>query len=137
MLIIRENTQGRIQDSGSAVKIMAEIFNQRDPGLAHRECFYSIGMNAKHEILYIELCAVGTVNQAVPFIREILRTAILKNAVSIIVSHNHPSGDPAPSAQDNKFTEELKAGSRILGINLLDHLILGDNYYSYADQGGI
>jgi DNA repair protein RadC len=77
---------------------------------------------------------MGTVNRAAPVIRECYRQAIIKNATAIIACHNHPSGDTTPSPEDKQFTRELADAGKILGVRLLDHIILGDNFYSFADS---
>ena len=68
--------------------------------------------------------------------REVFKPAILLNSAAIICSHNHPSGDPAPSAEDRVLTARLRQAGDLIGITILDHLILGDERtYSFADQG--
>jgi DNA repair protein RadC len=66
----------------------------------------------------------------------VFKVAILANAAAIVVLHNHPSGDPLPSAEDYAMTERLVAAGRILGIRVLDHVVVGDDdYFSFADAG--
>ena len=78
----------------------------------------------------------GTVNSTVAHPREILQGALWANAVSILIAHNHPSGLSAPSEEDLKFTQKLREGCELLGLQLVDHLILGrENYFSFADLG--
>lgn len=77
----------------------------------------------------------GTCNRSAVSARDILGEALRTSAVGLILVHNHPSGDPRPSAEDIRFTENLAAGSSLLGLNLLDHVIIGDNtYYSFKEQ---
>jgi DNA repair protein RadC len=78
----------------------------------------------------------GTVDRANPYIREILQQAIRKNAPSIIVAHNHPSGAVKPSNDDKAFTRSLMMAAKAAGISFFDHLIIGDNrFFSFADEG--
>lgn len=78
----------------------------------------------------------GTVNQTTPFIREILKGALEKYALSIVCIHNHPSGLVRPSDQDRHFTRKLADVSRAMEVQLLDHIIIGDgDYFSFADEG--
>ncbi|MCX5658006.1 MAG: hypothetical protein NTZ48_07320, partial [Candidatus Omnitrophica bacterium] len=78
----------------------------------------------------------GTVNRAIPIVREIIHSALQKFAISIICAHNHPSGDPKPSREDRDFTRELCQAGSVMQVKILDHLIIGDNqYYSFADSG--
>ncbi|HBJ74794.1 MAG TPA: hypothetical protein DDY86_04585, partial [Syntrophaceae bacterium] len=80
--------------------------------------------------------ATGTVNQAMPIVREIIHTALQKFAAAIICVHNHPSANIAPSPEDKKFTGELSAAGKLMGIKVLDHIIIGDNnYFSFTDEG--
>ena len=68
--------------------------------------------------------------------REVFKQAIVANAAKIIVAHNHPSGDSAPSREDRNVTKMLKDAGEIMGIELVDHIIIGDgNYYSFSDSG--
>ena len=69
-------------------------------------------------------------------VRCILREALLKRAVSIVLCHNHPSGNIRPSSEDDRLTEQLRRSSEIMNVRLIDHIIVTDgNYYSYADEG--
>jgi len=89
--------------------------------------------NIISEVMDVEY---GTVDQASPYIRDIIQMAIRYNAPSIIVSHNHPSGSVSPSDADKKFTKSLMMAARATGISLFDHIIIGDNrYFSFADEG--
>lgn len=98
-----------------------------------KEVFKVIHLDSKNRPIEIREIEEGTVNQANPIIREIFYKAIENFIPSIICIHNHPSGDPSPSKEDIEFTKRLKEGGEILGINILDHIIIGDNiYYSFA-----
>ncbi len=79
----------------------------------------------------------SSVNSSIVHPREIFKTAILSNAASIIISHNHPSGDPTPSKEDISITTRLKECGKILGIEVLDHVIIGeyDKYLSFKEKG--
>lgn len=100
------------------------------------EVFKVILLNNQNRIIEVVEQVRGTVNQANPFIREIIQLAIQKFALSIICVHNHPSGLVQPSEADRRFTRKLADASKILEINLLDHIIIGDgDFYSFADQG--
>lgn len=91
--------------------------------------------NQNHIIETVEI-AEGTVNQASPIIREIISKALQSFAVGLVCIHNHPSGDSCPSKEDRDFTKELCQAGKVMQINILDHIIIGDNaYYSFADEG--
>ncbi|MEK7812174.1 MAG: JAB domain-containing protein, partial [Candidatus Desantisbacteria bacterium] len=95
-------------------------------------------LDSSNKIIDITDAACGTVNCAMPIVREIIHSALQKFAVSIICAHNHPSGDTKPSKEDRDFTRELCQAGNVMQVKMLDHLIIGDNqYYSFADNGEI
>jgi DNA repair protein RadC len=99
------------------------------------EIFKVIYLNSNNRIIEISNAAVGTVNHAMPIVREIIHAALQKFAAAIICVHNHPSANIAPSPEDKKFTHELNAAGKLMDIKVLDHIIIGDgNYYSFADS---
>jgi DNA repair protein radc len=100
------------------------------------EVFKVIYLDSNNRIIDIADAATGTVNQAMPIVREIIHAALQKFAAAIICAHNHPSANIEPSLEDKKFTGELSAAGRLMGIKVLDHIIIGDgNYFSFADEG--
>jgi len=104
--------------------------------IEHREFFYVLCLNRfNHTIGFIELSAGGTVSVTVDT-KVLFQYALLCNATSIILSHNHPSGRKAPSGTDLGFTKQIKEGAKVFDMILLDHLIVTkDSYYSFADEG--
>jgi DNA repair protein RadC len=99
------------------------------------EVFKVVHLDSNNRIIDIEDTATGTVNHAMPIVREIIHSALQKFAVSIICVHNHPSGGVVPSTQDREMTKELSAAGKLMEIKLVDHIIIGDdNYYSFADE---
>lgn len=100
------------------------------------EIFKVIYLNSNNGIIEISDAAAGTVNHAVPIVREIIHAALQKFAAAIICIHNHPSANIAPSAEDRKFTRELNAAGKLMEIKVLDHIIIGDDaFYSFAEEG--
>ena len=100
------------------------------------EVFKVAYLNSNNRIIEISDAATGTVNQAMPIVREIIHAALQKFAAAIICVHNHPSANIAPSPEDKKFSQELSAAGKLMGIKVLDHIIIGDgNYFSFADEG--
>jgi DNA repair protein RadC len=100
------------------------------------EVFKVVYLNSNNRIIEIADAAMGTVNHAMPIVREIIHAALQKFAAAIICVHNHPSANIAPSPEDKKFTQELTAAGKLMDIKVLDHIIIGDgNYFSFADQG--
>ena len=93
-------------------------------------------LNSDNRIIDIIDAATGTVNHAMPIVREIIHAALQKFAAAIICVHNHPSANTTPSAEDRKFTQELIAAGKLMGIKVLDHIIIGDDtFYSFANDG--
>jgi DNA repair protein RadC len=100
------------------------------------ELFKVFYLNNNNRIIEISDTAVGTVNHAMPIVREIIHAALQKFAAAIICVHNHPSANIAPSPEDKKFTQELIAAGKLMDIKVLDHIIIGDNtFFSFAEEG--
>ncbi|MFQ6027024.1 MAG: DNA repair protein RadC [Dehalococcoidia bacterium] len=94
-------------------------------------------LNTRNEVLGIQEIYVGNVNSSMVRVAEVFRPAIRDNAPSIIVVHNHPSGDPTPSTEDVAITRDLISAGKLLGIELLDHLVIGsgNRYVSLNEKG--
>lgn len=90
------------------------------------ESFYIFTLDTKNQINGIFEVSRGTLNTSIVHPREVFKRALLQNANSIILIHNHPSGDPTPSQEDLKMTKKLIEAGNILGIKILDHVIIGD-----------
>ena len=119
-----------------AVKALQEI---ADEGI---ERFMALYLNSKNKILVKQVIETGTVNQANPILREIFRYGISCDAASVVVAHNHPSGDPAPSIEDKEFTKNLVNAGNVMNAKVLDHIIIARDletgevtHYSFADHG--
>jgi len=103
-----------------------------------REHFRIIHLSTRNNVLGISSVSVGSLNSSIVHPRECFKEAIRRNANTVILLHNHPSGDPAPSREDIDITKRLAEGGRILGIEVLDHVIIGDkNFVSLKEQGVI
>lgn len=94
-----------------------------------KEHFRVLLLDAKNRVFGSELVSIGTLNTSLVHPRELFRRAIQASAAAVILVHNHPSGDPTPSAEDLQLTRRLVEAGRLLGIEILDHLIIGDNRY--------
>lgn len=116
----------------------SEIARSLLPRYAHhvQERLGAVYLNAKHRIMREREIYVGTLNSAIVSTRDVMRTALHEHAAALIVFHNHPSGDPAPSADDLLFTRKLVDAGKALGIDVLDHLVLGmGRYVSLKERG--
>lgn len=104
---------------------------------AAEEYVYTLALDNKNKATGLFEISHGTVNSSVISPREIYIRALLLGASSIILFHNHPSGDVTPSKDDILVTKRVKAAGELLGVELLDHIIIGDTYYSFKEQGGM
>lgn len=103
-----------------------------------REAFIVISLDTKNQPVSINICHVGSLNASIVHPREVMKSAILSNAASIMVGHNHPSGNSSPSREDIEVTKRLAEAGKIVGIELLDHIIVGDdNFVSLKEKGYI
>ena len=102
-----------------------------------REYFIVLGLNTKNKVLYREIVHIGTLNGSIIHPRETFKKAIIMSCNSIIIAHNHPSGDTAPSEEDIKITKTMKKAGELLQIKVLDHIIIGDEYYSFQESESI
>jgi len=99
------------------------------------EKFLTLFLDAGNKLSCINV-VIGTVNKCMPIAREICKHALLSGAVAVILVHNHPSGNLAPSPEDKKFTEETKKACALLEIKVLDHLIISeDGFFSFSEEG--
>jgi DNA repair protein RadC len=101
-----------------------------------RENLILMMLDTKGHLIGEKLMTVGTVNASLISPREVFMEALKHRAVSVILLHNHPSGDPEPSSEDRKITEKMKRAGELLEIRLLDHVVIGDRrYVSFAERG--
>ena len=102
------------------------------------EQFGVVLLDTKHRVLRTTVLSIGTLDASIVHPREVFREAVAGGAAAIVLFHNHPSGDPEPSTEDTRLTERLMAAGVLMGINVLDHVILGDaRYFSYREKGKI
>lgn len=120
-----------LKTSAEVYRAFGERFQRRD-----REEFLVIPLDGKNRAMGFHVVSVGTLTASLVHPREVYKLAILANAAAIILVHNHPSGDPTPSAEDIAITQRLKDAGEILGIRILDHVVIGDGrYVSFCDDG--
>ena len=92
-------------------------------------------LNGKNKVIGTEIISEGTLSNSLVHPREVYAPALLQHAAAIMVAHNHPSGDPAPSDEDKEITKMLERSGKVLNIPLIDHLIIGDGtYYSFLEN---
>lgn len=117
--LVRETAMERLTTPASVYQTCADI-----AGLA-QETFHVLCINTKHNLINRHLISLGLVDSCQVHPREVFRAAIESGAVSVIVTHNHPSGDPNPSTEDVRITKQLIEAGKLLGIPVLDHVIIG------------
>jgi DNA repair protein RadC len=109
-------------------------FTLRD--LAHEE-FHVLLLNTQNEVLRDLQVTRGTLDASLVHPREVFRPAIAEAAASVILVHNHPSGDPTPSGEDRAVTRQLRSAGELVGIEVLDHVIVGEGRYSSLAEAGL
>lgn len=127
----------RITCPADLAAVLRALLATEDEIGQEREHFWTIGLNTKNVIQYVELVHLGSLNASLVHPREVFRLAVLKGANSIVVGHNHPSGDLTPSREDIAVTQRLDSAANILGITLADHVIIGngnDGYSSWREH---
>lgn len=116
---------------GGDVVSLVRAFLADDP----RERFAVVYLDTRHRAIAVHDAHVGTCDSTPVHPREVFGPALTLAATAIVVAHNHPSGDPTPSAEDRAVTDRLRRAGELLGVTLLDHVVLGsERYYSFADE---
>ena len=129
-----------VSSNGTKIRVtspsIAANYVLSEMSVLEQEHFRIMTLNTKKEINFIREISKGTINMTIVHAREVFRAAISDNAHSIILLHNHPTGDPSPSKEDIGLTKNLIEASKIIGIDILDHIIIGDNrYFSFLEEG--
>jgi len=138
-MIIKLETQLAVKETGiDGTKLIrpeqVENYLKDIKDLA-QEVFVVVSLNIRNQVIQRHLVAMGTVNSAVVHPRECFRPAILDGATSVIFAHNHPSGDPSPSAEDIRVTRQLIIAGQHIGIQVLDHAVVGEHTLSMRETG--
>jgi len=138
--LVREKAprlQGRAGQPITAAADVAAIFKlvaeEED-----REEFAVVLLDGKNRVRGVHVVSIGSLTAALVHPREVFRVAIVQGAAAVILVHNHPSGDPAPSAEDQALTKRLREVGELIGIRVLDHVVLGEGgaYVSLAETEG-
>ena len=119
--LVKEASKGSVKTPEDVCRLCGDL---RD--LA-QESFHVLCMNAKNNLMNRHLVTVGLVDASLVHPREVLRPAITEGSSALVLVHNHPSGDPTPSAEDIRITKQLVEAGRIVDIKVLDHIIIGRN----------
>jgi len=137
MIRLKESQKICVSSPKVAYELMKKILSKRDKIDKDRENAWIISLSNANKIISIELISMGTCNETIINPREVFCTSLRKRACKIIIVHNHPSGNVFPSLPDIYITDRLvRAGSRLIGIKVIDHLIIHrDRYFSFSNYG--
>ncbi len=132
-----EFVRRRIKPEGLKIRFPAEIFPLiRHYGDRKQEHFICASLNAANEVMNVRVVTIGLVNKSQVHPREVFADVIAERASAVIVAHNHPHGGLEPSPEDIQVTKRLKEAAKILGLNLLDHIIFNSKgYHSFSEKG--
>jgi DNA repair protein RadC len=116
----------------------ADVARMLMPALrdADREHFVAVLLTTKNQVIDVVTVSIGSLSASIVHPREVLKPAIQASAAALVVAHNHPTGVPAPSAEDVEFTRRLQRCCDLVGIRLLDHVIVGDGTFESLKEGG-
>lgn len=121
----------RVRSPEDAANIIRDFIGDSD-----REKFVVLGLSTKNEPQLLQVVHTGSINASIVHPREVMKALILSNCTSCVISHNHPSNDVTPSPEDIDMTNRLVESGKILGIDILDHLVLGsDKFLSLKEKG--
>lgn len=133
--LVKERSMKVTNKNMDGPKTVYNIVSQYLEG-ADREYLVVLSLNTKNVINSISTVSIGSLNSSIVHPREVFKTLIETNAGFFIIAHNHPSGNPTPSQEDINITKRLQECGKIMGIELLDHIIIGDNdYISLKEEG--
>ena len=136
VMLVREArmpyAEHQLRSSADAARMLATYLADVD-----REHFVVFMLDQKNHVIGIHTVSMGSLTASIVHPREVFKAAILANAATILCGHNHPSGDPQPSQEDRAITHRLAEAGKLLGINVVDHIIIGSagKYFSFADEG--
>ncbi len=128
------------RDSKIKINSPEDVYRYLYPEMRERkkELFIELCLDTKNQVLRRDIISMGSLNANIVHPREVFRTALIESAAHIIVVHNHPSGDPTPSREDIEITKKLAETGKIMGIDVIDHVIIGDGrHFSMKEAGHI
>jgi DNA repair protein RadC len=135
-MVVLRNSTIEIQEAADVATVFQDLLRLEDKIDQDKEHFYVMHVNSRQQVNLVELVSVGTLNEAPFHPRETFRRAVIGGSFSIIVAHNHPTGDVTPSDGDIRVTHKLHDAGEILGIPLLDHIIFtAQNSHFFSFRG--
>ncbi|MCQ6962828.1 RadC family protein [Methanolobus chelungpuianus] len=130
--------EGFTDEPKRKIRSPADVYSLLYPKMREqkRERLVALLLDTKNQVLREEVISIGSLNANIVHPREVFKAALMESCASVILSHNHPSGDPTPSREDIAVTEKLVEGGKLLGIDVLDHVVIGEGkYVSLKDEG--
>jgi DNA repair protein RadC len=134
-MIVLQDSKIQVTTSEEVAKVFLDLFLLEDAIDQDKEHFYVMHLDVKNRVKMVELVQIGTLSSSLVHPRETFRRAVIQGSASIVVAHNHPSGEVDPSDEDAKTTKLLFEAGSVLGIKLLDHIIFAkDIFFSFKDN---
>lgn len=131
---VKTSERFKISNSADCYKIFLQFFDADT--IEHKESAWALFLNQSNQVISITKISEGSVNATLIDPKLIFQAALLVNAISVIIAHNHPSGNLTASLSDRQMTKKLADAAKVLEMNLLDHLVItNEGYYSFADDG--
>jgi DNA repair protein RadC len=131
--MVREDAPAWVSMRFTSPRQVFEMFYELH--LESKEHFIALHLDGKNRIACLDRVSLGSLNQSIVHPREVFKTACISSAAALILVHNHPTGDPSPSREDLDITRRIKEAGDLLGIKLIDHIIIGESYLSFVEQG--
>jgi DNA repair protein RadC len=130
---------GRQLPPGAALRGPEDVYRHYHPNLrdARQERFFAVLLDGRHRVLGHEVVSQGTLTASLVHPREVFRPALRACAAALILVHNHPSGDPTPSAEDRDVTSRLARAGEILGVRVVDHVVVAERGYCSLREEGL
>lgn len=126
------------ESRGESLGCASDVFNILKPLYAKEadvEQMYFIFLDCKNRVITLEKLFTGSINCSAIYPREVIKKVLKEKASAVVISHNHPSGDPTPSKEDHALTRKMALALYSVDVMLLDHIIVGRTYYSFSDYG--
>ena len=133
-----EKAESQLKKYGEKIDSPEDVFNllKKEVGNKKKESFYLLSLTTRNNLINVDKVSTGTLSASLAHPREVFTSAIKNSASSVIIAHNHPSGDAQPSEDDLEITKRLVKAGNILGIDVTDHVIVAEgNYFSFKDKG--
>lgn len=136
--MLGEKAESQIIKYGEKIESPESVFNllKNEIGNKKKESFYILSLTTRNNLISVDKVSTGTLSASLAHPREVFLPAIKNSASTVIIAHNHPSEDTQPSEDDLKITKRLTEAGKILGIDVVDHIIVSrTNYFSFKDKG--